>query len=219
MAMDRAGEQSGAGAAGAVPSAADLDQITDLHGRITAALDRIAAASAVQAVAGASAEDVAQLEAALASERAAREAAEADLAAAQEAAAAAPPPAEPEPAPSDGEVSVLRNRAARFRDERNALRDERDELADRLDAALAAAGSQTAAEPSDLVAALRQLRLANADLIEQCAEMRDKAPDAELLNAALASELAALKAERQADAAEMAEILSALPPLTGTEHA
>ncbi|MEL6952246.1 MAG: hypothetical protein AAFN09_04305 [Pseudomonadota bacterium] len=225
-------------------SGTDLEKIITLQSRITGALDRIAAAAAMQAVASKSEpdpvvpdpeapdpEEIAALQSELTELRAERDGLQAALSEAQAevtAAATAPatgpdaatgPATGPEGGDAQAELDILRARAARFRDERNGLRDERDELADRLDAAMAASGSAPAPDPNDLITSLRQLRLANAELLEQCAELRQAAvqgPDAadpELLNATLVAELNALRAERAADATELADILSDLTPM------
>ncbi|MBF9036514.1 hypothetical protein HKCCE2091_19925, partial [Rhodobacterales bacterium HKCCE2091] len=144
---------------------------------------------------------------------------------------AAPAGAAEDAAPSEAgvdQVALLRQRVQRLRDERNKIRDERDELAEELDsyrlggapASSGAAEDAAAADtPEDLIAALRDLRAANAELAERSEAMRqaavagEGAPGPDLLNAAMAAELLSLRAEKAANAVEMDRILSDMRPL------
>lgn len=206
----------------------DLDTIIALEGRITAALDRIAGAAAVNAVAAQGADDAAALAEAqaradglatelseaqaradavaeeLATAQDGRARLEIELAAAQEGASDAQ------------ELGLLREKTERLRQERGALREERDGLAEELDMFRSASGG----EPAALLKALRDLRQANAALRDRCEELRKAAVDAagapppDTLDAAMAAELLSMRAERAADAAEMQLILDELRPMT-----
>ncbi|WP_147450665.1 coiled-coil domain-containing protein [Rhodophyticola porphyridii] len=124
----------------------------------------------------------------------------------------------------ENEVEILRRRVKRLRSESHAAMAARDEAQDALDE-LRASDSDGAAMPeAALRAELRKLRLANAELVATSEEMRRNAAagdavDADLLNAALAAELLALKAERAADAAEMQDIVDELTPLVSGDKA
>lgn len=191
----------------------DLDAIIALESRITAALDRIAGAAAVNAVAAQSAGPdprVADLEAQI-------ETLKTDLAEAQAAAGAGSGLDPSDMAPDQGtETELLRQKAERLRSERNAIRDERDALAEELDRYR----SGVEGGPAGLLSALRDLRRANADLRSECETLRQAAvagadaPSPDTLNAAMAAELLSLRAERAADAAEMRLILDELTPMT-----
>lgn len=192
----------------------DLDAIIALESRITAALDRIAGAAAVNAVAAQSAgpdprvaeleEQVETLTAAVAEAEAARDGLASDLEAAQST------------ADEGAELDVQREKAERLRGERDAIRDERDGLAEELDRYRSGAEGG----PSGLLSALRELRRANAELRSECEILRQgavagaDAPSPDTLNAAMAAELLSLRAERAADAAEMQLILDELTPMT-----
>ncbi|MBF9032384.1 hypothetical protein HKCCE3408_18445 [Rhodobacterales bacterium HKCCE3408] len=234
----------------------DLDTIVTLEGRITAALDRIAAAAAVVAIGGREAdapdpgmaeasaaldaaraetealrERIAELEAA-AGDSSALEAAEARVAELEAAlhdaqSRATEMGAELDRArgdAGDGEKLVLlQQRVARLKEERNNIRDERDALAEELDNYRAGViGGDAAGEsPAETLAALRDLRAANAELSRQCEALRQEAvtgegaPSPETLDAAMAAELLALRAERAADAAELEQVLAELRPAAG----
>ena len=77
--------------------------------------------------------------------------------------------------------------------------------------------AEQAEQLAALDAELQQLRGSNADLTEVCGQLRDAAmagaPDAELINRALLAEVDGLTAQRSAEAAEVAAILSDLKPL------
>ncbi|WP_392337252.1 hypothetical protein [Loktanella salsilacus] len=81
--------------------------------------------------------------------------------------------------------------------------------------------SDQAAQIAALDAQLQQLRGSNADLTEVCAKLRaaatDGVADAELINRALMAEVDGLTAQRSAEAAEVAAILSDLKPLLQQE--
>ena len=77
--------------------------------------------------------------------------------------------------------------------------------------------AEQAEQLAALDAELQQLRGSNADLTEVCGQLRDAAmtgaSDAELINRALMAEVDGLTAQRSAEAAEVAAILSDLKPL------
>lgn len=77
--------------------------------------------------------------------------------------------------------------------------------------------SSQAEEIASLDVELQRLRATNADLSELSAQLRSAASDgiadAELINRALAAELDALNAQRSADKAELAALLSELKPI------
>ncbi|MCV2875338.1 hypothetical protein OE810_03605 [Rhodobacteraceae bacterium XHP0102] len=136
--------------------------------------------------------------------RAAHEALQAEMA------NAAPPPAQPAPVPSaeaESEVQILRMRAARLRDERNQARDERDAARE----ALEDQGKTVA--PDDIIA----LRVTIARLQEALEEIRSTPEpqfDRELLQSGLLAEIRALKAQRNADAQDLAQILADIDAIT-----
>jgi len=218
----------------------DLETIFALENRITAALDRIAGAAAVNAVAAQSADDgsaAAELQArveALSEELTAAtaraEGLSDELAAAQSGRQAAEDAqaaletelkatkdslvaAETASADTDA-LAVAEEKANRLRGERDAIRAERDTLAEELDAFRSAASG----EPAALVAAFRAMRQANADLRSANESLRQGAArgtaGADAIDAAMASEVLSLRAERAADAAEMQLILEELRPMT-----
>ena len=129
-------------------------------------------------------------------------------------------------APADGSASAS-DLAAQLQEERfaNAQLEERVRLLKtrqdgriaELEARVAEQGAQMAA----LDAELQQLRGSNADLTEVCASLREAAgagvADAELINRALMAEVDGLTAQRSAEAAEVAAILSDLEPLLQKE--
>lgn len=86
-----------------------------------------------------------------------------------------------------------------------------------LEARMAEQAEQLAA----LDAELQQLRGSNADLTTVCGQLRHAATtgaaDAELINRALMAEVDGLTAQRSAEAAEVAAILSDLKPLLQKE--
>lgn len=199
----------------------DLDAVIALEGRITAALDRIAGAAAVNAVAAQSAEETAALADAqarveelnqeLAAAKDAQEALQAEVTAAK--AALSDVPAADDNA---AELATLQEKTERLRGERASLRDERDGLAEELDAYRSAANG----EPGGLLTALRDLRQANVALRQSCETLRKAAaqeagaPSPDALDTAMAAELLSMQAERAADAAEMRLILDELRPMT-----
>ena len=77
--------------------------------------------------------------------------------------------------------------------------------------------AEQAEQLAALDAELQQLRGSNADLTQICGQLRDAAmvgaSDAELINRALMAEVEGLTAQRSAEAAEVAAILSDLKPL------
>ncbi|WP_394153051.1 hypothetical protein [Loktanella salsilacus] len=81
--------------------------------------------------------------------------------------------------------------------------------------------SDQAAQIAALDAQLQQLRGSNADLTDVCANLRaaaaDGVTDAELINRALIAEVDGLTAQRSAEAAEVAAILSDLKPMLQQE--
>ncbi len=200
--------------------AAELEAEREAGTQLAARIAELEAVAAERADAESAQTELAAAQMALAGAQTAQEAAEAkadELAARVEelqAALAAQPAADADAdmtasavAPGEGD-DVLRRRAARLRDERNAARAEQDRLADLLDAV-----DGPVDEPA-LLAELRALRLANAELRETGEDLRAQiarsgaAPDPDMLNAAVAAELLALKAERAADAAELKDILA-----------
>ncbi|WP_386682462.1 hypothetical protein [Loktanella sp. R86503] len=81
--------------------------------------------------------------------------------------------------------------------------------------------SDQAAQIAALDVQLQQLRGSNADLTDVCAKLRAAAADgvaeAELINRALIAEVDGLTAQRSAEAAEVAAILSDLKPMLQQE--
>lgn len=81
--------------------------------------------------------------------------------------------------------------------------------------------AEQAEQLAALDAELQQLRGTNADLTEVCGQLRKAAmagtADAELINRALVAEVDGLTAQRSAEAAEVAAILSDLKPLLQKE--
>ncbi|MBC6436795.1 MAG: hypothetical protein GDA52_01360 [Rhodobacteraceae bacterium] len=122
---------------------------------------------------------------------------------------------------SAGEVEILRRRVTRLRGQIAELRDERDAALDRVDEV---GGESPEGAVQTCRAALRRMQTANAALTEQLEELRHASAqgdglDSEILNAAMAAELNALKSARMAEAAEMQEILRDLTPLVTGENA
>jgi chromosome segregation ATPase len=141
---------------------------------------------------------------------------------------AAPAVAEPDPEDKatierlEGEVEILRRRVKRLRGEAATAREQRDEAQDILDELRS--GDGDGATEAALRVELRELRLANAELRDTSQEMRQIAAqgetvDPDLLNASMAAELVALKAERAAEAAEMQQIVDELTPLVSGDSA
>jgi len=110
-------------------------------------------------------------------------------------------------ATGESEVQILRMRAARLREERNEARDERDAARDALE--------DRGAQMTD--STLGELRATIARLQETLEELRE-APegnfDRELLQSGLLAEIRALKAQRAADAQELAQILAEIDTVT-----
>jgi len=116
---------------------------------------------------------------------------------------AAPTPA----ATGESEVQILRIRAARLREERNEARDERDAARDALE--------DRGAQMTD--STLGELRATIVRLQETLEELRETPEgnfDRELLQSGLLAEIRALKAQRAADAQELAQILAEIDTVT-----
>lgn len=143
-------------------------------------------------------------------------------------------PAAPDPAPAPAEapapdMAALEKAQAELEDERTAnaqlnqrvrqIRKRHEEKVASLEAELAAAtGRAKAAEQ-----AAEKVRRASEEMRKVVSEIeaaaQEGAVDAHLINRAMMAELEALRAERSADAAEIADIMSALAPLVEEETA
>ena len=110
-------------------------------------------------------------------------------------------------------LQAERDANAQLEERVKSLKARQDSRIAELEARLAEQAEQLAA----LDAELQQLRGSNADLTQVCGQLRAAATagsaDAELINRALVAEVDGLTAQRSAEAAEVAAILSNLKPL------
>ncbi|MEL6689091.1 MAG: hypothetical protein AAFP28_02125 [Pseudomonadota bacterium] len=130
------------------------------------------------------------------------------------------------PAPEAGEVEKLR---AELEDERTAnaqlnqrvrqIKTRHEETTSDLEAQLAAALQRADAAEQATEKVRRTSEEMRKIMGEIEAAAQDGAVDAHLINRAMMAELEAMRAERKADAAEIADIMSALAPLVEEEVA
>ncbi|SHE40206.1 hypothetical protein SAMN05444339_101275 [Loktanella atrilutea] len=123
-----------------------------------------------------------------------------------------------------GEMAALQAELERERAAHAGLQDRMARLQVQQDGRIAELESRCGAQADhigDLDAELQQLRASNADLTQLCAQLRGAATagaaDPELINRALLAEVDGLTAQRSAEAAEVAAILSDLKPLLQRE--
>lgn len=132
--------------------------------------------------------------------------------AAAEAAARPAPPAEPAGADNRDMVDIMMVRVRRMRTQRGEARAQRDDALDMLEE-LKSPTQDIDARLTALRSEIVRLRVANDDLVEQLARMRDMSPiDAATVYEALVDEIAALRAARASEAAEIERILDDLGP-------
>ncbi len=107
----------------------------------------------------------------------------------------------------ESEVQILRMRAARLRDERNEARDERDAARDALEDRGVDMGVSILADLRGTIARLQEA-------LEEIRATPEAQFDRELLQSGLLAEIRALKAQRAADAQELAQILAEIDAIT-----
>lgn len=117
----------------------------------------------------------------------------------------------------EADLQEERFAAAQLREQMDRMRTERDTVTAQQNDRLA----EQAAHMAELDAQMQQLRQSNVDLTDLCSTLRkaatDGVADAALINDAMAAEVDGLAAQRAAEAAEIAAILSELKPFISNE--